>query len=111
MATLTAQAHAETKHSSWGKLPDGSPVDLYTMTNSHKVTVSIATYGGIVTSIKTPDRKGALGDIVLGFDSLQGYLDHGGPFFGALIGRYGNRIGGAKFTLDGKVYNVDKNDG
>jgi aldose 1-epimerase len=111
MATVTVNAQPQIKHAPWGKLPDGSPVELYTLTNGHQVSATISTYGGIVTSLKTLDRKGVPGDIVLGFDSLQGYLDHSGPFFGALIGRYGNRIGGAKFSLNGVEYKVDKNDG
>lgn len=110
MATLTLHAQAQVKHSEWGKMPDGSPVTLYTLANKNRVTVSVMTYGGIVTSLKTPDRKGAVEDIVLGFDSLKGYLDPN-PFFGALIGRYANRIGGAQFTLNGVEYKVDKNDG
>ena len=100
----------KTGKESFGKLPDGTPVDLYTLTNAHGIEMKVITYGGIVTSLKTPDRNGQLGDIVLGFDNLQGYLDKS-PFFGALIGRYGNRIGNAQFTLNGKSYQLPKNDG
>ncbi|MFL6213367.1 MAG: aldose epimerase family protein [Blastocatellia bacterium] len=112
---LAAQAQGskqkmKTGKESFGKLPDGTPVDLYTLTNANGVEMKVITYGGIVTSLKTPDRNGQLGDIVLGFDNLQGYLDKS-PYFGALIGRYGNRIGNAQFTLNGKTYRLPKNDG
>ena len=98
------------KKDSFGKLPNGDPADLYTLTNSNGVSVSITTYGGRVVALKTPDKKGAVADIVLGFDSLDGYLGDN-PYFGALIGRYGNRIGKAQFTLAGKVYKLFANDG
>ena len=98
------------KKDQFGKLPNGDPVDLYTMTNAHGVSVAITTYGGRVVALKTPDKKGAVADIVLGFDSLDGYLGDN-PYFGALIGRYGNRIGKAQFTLDGTVYKLFANDG
>ena len=100
----------KTAKESFGKLPDGTPVDLYTLTNANGIEMKVITYGGIVTSLKTPDRNGQMGDIVLGYDNLQGYLDKS-PFFGALIGRYGNRIGNAQFTLNGKTYQLPKNDG
>jgi len=95
----------------FGKTPDGTPVAIYTLTNKNGVEARITTYGGRVVSLKVPDRKGALGDVVLGFDSVEGYVTNGGPFFGALVGRYANRIGGARFTLGGVEYKVDKNDG
>jgi aldose 1-epimerase len=72
--------------------------------------VTAIAYGGIITSLKVPDRNGTLGDVVLGFDHLEGYLK-GHPFFGAIVGRYGNRIGGATFTLDGQTYTLAKNNG
>jgi aldose 1-epimerase len=105
-----ATPSATMKKDPFGKLPNGDPVDLYTMTNANGVSVSITTYGGRVVALKTPDKKGTAGDIVLGFDSLDGYLGDN-PYFGALIGRYGNRIGKAQFTLDGKVYKLFVNDG
>jgi len=87
---------------------DGSPVEMFTLTNKNGVEVSAITYGGIITSIKTPDRNGAIGDIVLGFNSIDGYLgDH--PYFGALIGRYGNRIAKGRFTIDGTEYTLATN--
>jgi aldose 1-epimerase len=101
---------AKIKKQAFGKLPDGTPVDLYTLTNANGIEMKVITYGGIVVSLKTPDRNGKLADIVLGYDNLQGYLDKT-PYFGALIGRYGNRIGKAQFTLGGKVYQLPKNDG
>ena len=94
----------------WGKSKSGDAVDLYTLTNAKGHSVAITTLGGIVVSVKVPDKSGALGDVVLGFDSLDGYLGPH-PFFGALVGRYGNRIGGAGFTIDGTAYTLAKNDG
>ncbi|MDH7598348.1 MAG: aldose epimerase family protein [Sedimentisphaerales bacterium] len=102
------------KKSVFGKTPDGRQVDLYTLTNSKGIEARIMTFGGTVVSLKVPDRNGNLGDIVLGHDSLEPYLlpDHkGSPYFGCIIGRYGNRIGKARFTLDGKIYALATNDG
>ena len=75
------------------------PVNLYTLTNANGVEVGIMTYGGIVVSLKVPDRQGKLQDVTLGYDSLDGYLKNNTPYFGALIGRYGNRIGKGKVPL------------
>jgi aldose 1-epimerase len=102
---------AEIQRGDFGKMPNGAPVSLYTITNHNRVQVSIQTYGGIITSIKVPDRHGAIEDVVLGFDTQAGYVDNPGPFFGALIGRFANRIGGAHFTLNGVEYKLEKNDG
>ena len=96
--------------SAFGTAPDGQPVELYTLRNSKGAEATIMTYGGIVTTLKMPDNKGQYADIVLGYDNLDGYLKVS-PYFGALIGRYGNRIGGAKFTLEGQTYNLATNDG
>ena len=79
------------KKMSFGKTKDGQAVDLYTLTNANGVVVTITNYGGTVVSLKTPDRHGKFADLVLGFDNLDGYLGEE-PFFGALVGRYGNRI-------------------
>jgi aldose 1-epimerase len=98
------------KKEAFGTTSDGKAVDLYTLTNSHGVELRIMTYGGVVVSIKTPDRQGNFADIALGFDSLAGYLEKN-PFFGALVGRFGNRIGNARFNLDGKEYTLAKNNG
>jgi len=94
----------------FGKTPSGETVELYTLRNAHGMEAAISTYGGVLVSLKVPDRTGALGDVVLGFDDFQGYLLPP-PYFGAIIGRYGNRIGHARFTLDGVQYTLAKNDG
>jgi aldose 1-epimerase len=84
-------------------------VSEYTITNANGMQVAVINYGGAVTKLITPDKNGTMGDVVTGFESLDGYLQKGDPFFGALIGRYGNRIANAKFTLDGKTYNLAAN--
>jgi len=88
----------------------GRPVTLYTLTNSHGVEIKAMNYGGIILSIKVPDRKGQLADIVLGHETMEGYVPNP-PFLGAIVGRYANRIAGGTFMLDGKAYNLPKNDG
>jgi aldose 1-epimerase len=93
---------------SFGKLGEIS-VQLYTLTNKHGLVAKIANYGAIVTELHVPDRTGALSDIVLGFESLDGYIK-GGPYFGAIVGRVANRIKDAEFTLEGKRYALDAND-
>ena len=98
------------KKEAFGSTPDGKAVELYTLTNAHGMEVRIMTYGGIIVSLKTPDKTGHFADITLGFDALDGYLAKN-PYFGALVGRYGNRIGNARFTLDGKEYTLAKNNG
>ena len=94
----------------FGKMPDGTPVDAYVLKNAHGMEAHILTYGGAVASLTAPDRKGAFADVVLGMDTLDGYV-HQTLFFGALIGRYGNRIAHGQFTLDGKTCTLPKNDG
>jgi aldose 1-epimerase len=94
----------------FGSLPDGRDVDLYTLTNGNGVQASITSYGGIVTSLSAPDRNSRYADVVLGFDDLDGYLA-GHPYFGAIVGRYGNRIAGGTFTLDGQAYKLARNNG
>jgi aldose 1-epimerase len=89
---------------------DGRPVILYTLTNSHGVEVRAMNYGGIILSLRVPDRKGQLADIVLGHDKAEGYMPNP-PFLGAIVGRYANRIANGTFTLDGKTYTLPKNDG
>jgi aldose 1-epimerase len=93
----------------FGKV-DGKAVDLYTLTNSKGVEMKVTTYGCIVTSLKVPDKAGKFTDIVLGYNDVESYVKNN-PYFGAVIGRYGNRIGNAKFTLEGKEYKLVKNDG
>ena len=107
---ITMQAATKISHADFGKMPDGTGIQIFTLTNAHGLEARIINYGGAVVSLKTPDRAGAMADVVLGFDSLGGYLAPE-PFFGALIGRYGNRVGHAKFTLNGKDYPLSKNDG
>ena len=94
----------------FGKTADGKAVDVYTLTNSRGSEARIITYGGTVVSLKVPDKSGKLGDVVLGYDSVADYEKHT-SFFGALIGRYGNRIGKGKFSLDGKEYKLATNNG
>lgn len=94
----------------FGKTPEGEAVELYTLTNSKGMEAAITTYGGIIVSLKTPDKTGKLADIVLGFDNLDGYLK-GHPYFGAIIGRYGNRISRGRFTLNGVEYTLARNNG
>ena len=89
---------------------DNQPVTEYTLTNESGMLVSILNYGGTVTKLMVPDKNGEMGDVVLGFDSFDGYLQKNDPFFGALVGRYANRIANAKFTLDGKTYTLAAND-
>jgi aldose 1-epimerase len=83
----------------------------YTLTNKSGMVVKILNYGGTVTDIITPDKNGKMGDVILGYESLDGYLQTGNPYFGCLVGRYGNRIANAKFTLDGKEYTLAVNNG
>ncbi len=94
----------------FGKMPNGESVQLFTLKNKNGIEVSITNYGGIITSLKTFDGKGLLADVALGFDTLERYLQPH-PYFGAIIGRYGNRIGKARFTLDGVTYTLAKNNG
>jgi aldose 1-epimerase len=94
--------------SPFGETTDGKAVELYTLTNANGMQVAITTYGGIVVSLTAPDRKDNYADVVLGFDDLDGYLA-GHPYFGALIGRYGNRIAKGKFTLEGTEYTLATN--
>ncbi len=96
--------------SPFGTTPGGEAVERFTLANPQGIEIQAISYGGIITSLKTPDRTGALADIVLGFDSLSPYLA-GTPYFGAIIGRYGNRIGGAQFALDGVTHPLPANDG
>lgn len=98
------------KVSEFGKTPEGQTVRLYTLKNKNGLEAGIIDYGGIIVALKTPDREGKFGDVVLGFDSLEGYLGKH-PYFGALIGRYGNRIAKGRFTLEGKQYTLAQNNG
>src|SRR6266498_1968833 len=94
----------------FGTTAAGVAIDRYTLTNPNGIVATIMTYGGTLVSLQAPDRRGTLGDVLLGFDTLEPYLgDH--PYFGALIGRYGNRIAGGRFQLRGVEYAVACNDG
>ncbi|MHC4572708.1 MAG: aldose epimerase family protein [Planctomycetota bacterium] len=94
----------------FGKTPDGTEVELYTLNNANGLKARIMTYGAIVVSLEVPDRNGKLGDIALGFDTLEDYLK-GHPYFGSIVGRHGNRIGKGRFTLDGVEYKLAANNG
>ncbi len=93
----------------FGKLPAGEEVTLYTLQNANGTSLDVINYGGIITSLRTQDKQGEFGDIVLGYDSLSSYLKSS-PYFGALIGRYGNRIAKGKFYLDSTLYTLPTND-
>jgi aldose 1-epimerase len=94
----------------FGKTPGGETVELYTLKNSKGMEANVINYGGIIVSLKVPDRHGKVADVVLGFDSMEDYSkDH--PYFGALIGRYGNRISKGSFTLNGVQYTLARNNG
>ncbi len=94
----------------FGKTSGGAQVNVYTLTNANGVEARILNYGGRIVSLKVPDKQGALGDVVLGFDTFDGY-EKDNPFFGALVGRYGNRIAKGHFTLDGHQYTLAVNNG
>ena len=106
--TTQEMAKATITSEPFGELPSGEKVTLFTMTNANGVEAKVMSYGGIITSFKTPDKNGNMDDIVLGYDNLQGYLE-ATPYFGAIIGRYGNRIAKGKFTIDGVEYDLAVN--
>jgi aldose 1-epimerase len=95
----------------FGTLADGTEIDIYTLTNSLGMEVTVLTYGGIFQSVKVPDRRGRLENVTLGFNNLEDYVENNSPYFGAIIGRYGNRIAGGQFTLDGTTYQLATNNG
>src|SRR5579871_616647 len=94
----------------FGTAPSGEPIDIITMSNLGGIEARVMTYGGIIVSLKVPDKSGHADDVVLGHDDAAGYFDNA-PYLGALIGRYGNRIAKAKFTLDGHEYTLATNNG
>ena len=104
----TTQTGDQITKAPFGTMPDGTPIDMYQLRNKHGVTASIINYGGIVVSLRVPDRNGNFGDVVLGYDTLAGYLKES-PYFGCLVGRYGNRIAKGKFSLQGKDYTLATN--
>ena len=112
--SMMAKAQTRVTSQSFGKMPDGAPVEIYTLSDgSYKAR--IATYGGVLVSLEIPDRKGQSADVVLGFDDLDGYVKNfngsSNAYFGALIGRYANRIAHGSFTVDGHKYSVPVNNG
>ncbi len=109
-AQAARKAKPSVKRTSFGKTPDGRQVYLYTLTNRNGLVAKITTYGATLTEMHVPDRNGRLGDIVLGFPTLSGYLK-GHPYFGSTVGRVANRIAKGKFTLDGKEYTLATNNG
>ena len=111
MASLLTMQAATVKKSEYGKMPGGAVVSMFTVTNGKGVEAKIITYGGILVSLKTPDRTGKFADVVLGHDSLADYVADSKTYFGALIGRYANRIGKAQFALNGVTYKLAKNNG
>jgi aldose 1-epimerase len=109
-AAVAKPAHPHVQKAPFGQTADGRAVDIYTLTNRNGIEARIMTYGATLVSLKTPDRNGQMGDIVLGFDSVEPYLA-GVPYYGAIIGRYANRIANARFTLNGASYQLPVNDG
>jgi aldose 1-epimerase len=107
---MKRQAGSRITKETFGRTADGQEIDLYTLTNAKGCEAKITNYGGILVSLYVPDREGNLSDVVLGFDTFEPYLANL-PYFGALIGRYGNRIGKARFTLDDMEYELAANNG
>jgi aldose 1-epimerase len=108
--TASAMVNPQIKKEAFGMTSGGEAVELYTLTNANGMEARIMTYGGAVVSLKVPDRAGKFADVVLGHDTLDGYLKRS-PYFGSIIGRYGNRIGRGQFSLKGKQYTLPKNNG
>ena len=94
----------------FGHMPDGTEIDGFTITNKRRTSMHVITYGGIITSLRVADRHGKVDDVVLGYDNLDGYLKET-PYFGAIVGRYANRIAKGRFTLDGATYHLPINNG
>jgi len=107
---LSGQSKRGVMQASFGKLADGTPIEIFTLTNANGVEMKATNYGCIITSLKIPDRTGKFADVVLGYDALEGYLKDS-PYFGAVVGRYGNRIAKGQFTLNGKTYKLATNNG
>src|ERR1700736_6368413 len=109
MSDYVSSSQAQIKPEAFHRIIDGSQVDLYTLKNQNGLEATITNYGGIVVSLKVPDKNGQLGDVGLGYDTLNEYIGSS-PYFGALIGRYGNRIAKGRFTVDGVEYQLAQND-
>ncbi len=110
MTAASPVASPRVVKTAFGRTPDGGAVDLFTVRNAAGVEARIMTYGGVLLSLRTPDRDGRFDDIVLGHESLASHLEKP-SFFGCIVGRYGNRIAKARFTLDGKTYTLAANNG
>jgi len=110
LSAVAMQAATKVTSGDFGKTREGTAVRIYTLTNGSGAAAAITNYGGRIVSLKVPDRNGAMGDVVAGFNSLDGYLGPN-PYFGAVVGRYANRIGHAQFKLDGVVHTLAKNNG
>jgi aldose 1-epimerase len=108
--TAPAGAASAVTRAAFGNLPDGTAIERFTLTNASGDSVDVITYGGIITSVNVRDRDGKRDDVVLGHDTLADYLSDN-AYFGAIVGRYANRIGGARFTIDGRVYELNANNG
>lgn len=110
VTTLSLPQPSPVTRAPFGTMPDGTAIEIFTLRNAAGIELKAINYGGIITSLRVPDRAGTLDDIVLGFDRLDGYLkEH--PFFGAIIGRYGNRIAKGRFSLGGQTYTLATNNG
>lgn len=110
MTIGTAAAHGLVTKAPFGTMPDGTVVDIFTL-KSDAVEARVTTYGARLVSVTTADRDGKMANVVLGHDTLQGYLDDAKPYMGAIVGRYGNRIGHGTFKLEGKTYQIPINNG
>ena len=110
LAAASLHATAVVNRTSFGRLPDGASIEAFTLTNSRGVAVRTMTYGASIISVRTPDRGGRVDDIVLGFDRIEDYLTKA-RYFGTVVGRFGNRIANARFTLDGKTVRLAANNG
>lgn len=111
LSTFGVQAAGlSNERATFGKTPDGQAVEKFTLKNSHGIEAVVITYGGILQSLMVPDKDGKLDDIVLGFDDVDGYIKNGNVYFGATIGRFGNRLADGRFEIDGKTYQVPQND-
>jgi aldose 1-epimerase len=106
---LAAPAQAKIEKAPWGETADHQKVDIYTLTNAKGMSARITNYGAFLVSLNVPDRSGKMADVVLGYDNLESYTH--GTTYGAVIGRFANRIGGAQFTIEGKTYNLKANAG
>ncbi|SRR5712692_5023500 len=108
--TASPMKTATLSRTSFGTMPDGRAVEIFTLTNPAGLEVRTMPYGAIIVSVRAPDRNGRVGDVVFGFDTLDGYLTRS-RYFGCVVGRYGNRIAKGRFTLDGRTYTLATNNG